>query len=94
MSVYIDDALIKWKPPFPTRGNFWLMSHLFADTVEELHEFAQSIGLQRAWFQCPPKASWNHYDLTKTKREAALKAGAVAIRYRDLPAKLREIGQR
>lgn len=92
MTVYVDDALISWNPPhMPFRT--WKMSHLFADTVEELHAFAASLGLAPTWFQCPPKASWNHYDITKSKREEALKAGAVPIKYRELPAKLKEMGQ-
>ena len=47
MAVYVDDARI------PARvGRIrarW--SHLFADSQDELHAFAQTIGLKRAWFQ-------------------------------------------
>lgn len=92
MTVYVDDAHIPWAPPHAP--NVWLMSHMFADTLDELHAFATRIGLKRAWFQQPPKASWEHYDITKGKRELALRMGAVPIRYRDLPAKLREMGRR
>lgn len=49
MTVYVDDALI------PARvGRFtsrW--SHLFADTRDELHQFAEQLGLKRSWFQDP-----------------------------------------
>jgi hypothetical protein len=92
VTIYVDDMMFPWAPPHAP--NVWLMSHMFADTTEELHAFAARLGMKRTWFQCPPKASWDHYDITKSKRELALKLGAVPIRYRDLPAKLREMGKR
>ncbi len=36
--------------------------HLVADELEELHSFAQSVGLKRQWFQEQPGHS--HYDIT------------------------------
>lgn len=68
--VYVDNINV-WsgaRPPFH-KGS----CHLMADDIEELHAFAQSIGLKRRWFQ--PKSS-PHYDLTPSKREAAILAGA------------------
>ena len=55
--------------------------HMWTDgDLEELHEFAESLGLKRAWFQpCdrpglqPNRRS--HYDLTPRVRKLALKAG-------------------
>ena len=35
--------------------------HLVADTEEELHKFAQKIGLKRSWYQ--DKSHYPHYDL-------------------------------
>ena len=53
--------------------------HMQADTVEELHAFAARLGLKREWFQerpgCP---DLDHYDLTASKREMALRLGAIA----------------
>lgn len=49
--------------------------HLIADTLDELHAMAKRLGLKRAWFQ--DAASCPHYDLTASKREAAIAAGAV-----------------
>lgn len=51
--------------------------HLFADTQEELHTFAQKIGLKREWFQDHDLLA--HYDLTKSKRAQAVKAGAKEV---------------
>lgn len=67
--IYVDKAI------FPWRGKMWC--HLFADADAELHAFALSLGLKRAWFQEPPKASWKHYDITASKRVAAVALGAV-----------------
>lgn len=73
MTVYVDE-LMKW----PTRIRCFKngSAHLTADTEEELHELAQRIGLKRAWFQ---NKRVPHYDLTASKREAALAAGAVFV---------------
>jgi hypothetical protein len=79
MTVYVDNARIP-----ATVGRIrarW--SHLTADDREELHRFAESIGLKRAWFQecksCKrfgkPCVHW-HYDVTESKRATALASGA------------------
>lgn len=74
MTVYVDDAVTLW------RDQRW--AHLMADTLEELHAFAQSLGLPRRSFQ--DKRSGAHYDVTAALREQAIAAGAVAIsRHRD-----------
>lgn len=67
MAVYVDNAKVKW------RGKQWC--HLVADTIEELHEFAYQLGLQRHWFQ--HAASYPHYDVTVEVREIALSIGAI-----------------
>ena len=74
MTVFVDDMRM------PARvGRLqarW--SHLMADTDEELHAFAASIGLQRRWAQYP--GTWkSHYDVTDSKRAQAIAAGAVPI---------------
>lgn len=96
MTVYVDDALIPWVAPRANNpmGRTWRMSHMFADSTEELHAFARKLGLMESWFQCPPKASWEHYDVTKAKRQEAIKRGAVPIPFRAVPDKLREMGRR
>lgn len=74
MTVYVDDAVTLW------RDQRW--AHLMADTLEELHAFAQSLGLPHRSFQ--DKRSGAHYDVTSALREQAIAAGAVAIsRHRD-----------
>lgn len=75
MTIYVDDAFIPAKLP-GMRPAIWC--HMTADTKDELHEFARSIGLRRSWFQDKPNGHW-HYDVTKTVRAKAVKAGAVEI---------------
>ena len=57
-------------------GDWWC--HLFADTLDELHAFAERIGLLRSWFQ------GDHYDLTPKRRAAAVAAGALEVDRRAL----------
>lgn len=62
----------------PNRRWRWAQaSHLIADTVNELHVFAGRLGLKRMWFQY--NSVIPHYDLTKNKRNAAIRLGAVEI---------------
>jgi hypothetical protein len=74
MTAYVDDAF--------THGDWgrWTGGgHLQADSSEELHEFAARLGLKREWFQSRPgRPELDHYDLTRGKREQALRLGAVA----------------
>lgn len=66
MAVYVDAEVIRW------RGREWC--HLVADSLDELHEFAARLGLQRRWFQC---RNYPHYDVTVTVRLRALQLGAL-----------------
>lgn len=73
MAVYIDNARI------PFRG--MLMSHMIADTLDELHAMAAKIGLQRSWFQDGVRP---HYDVALAKRAVALMFGAKSVTSREL----------
>lgn len=66
MTVYVDNFRVPW------RG--MLMSHMMADDLDELHEFAGRLGLKRAWFQ---DKSIPHYDVSEGKRLQAVRMGAV-----------------
>jgi len=70
VAVYVD-RLRKCKPNKKWR---WTEScHLFAGSLEELHNFAASLGLKREYFQ---NTRIPHYDLTKGKRMLAIRLGA------------------
>jgi hypothetical protein len=52
--------------------------HLVAETLDDLHEFAQAIGLKREWFQDHPRHP--HYDLTTIRAvRRAINRGAVLV---------------
>lgn len=86
MTVYVDNVQIPW------RG--MLMSHMTADSVEELHEFAEGLGLKRAWAQLPPEHSIPHYDVSEGKRQKAIRLGAVEEDWRSSKAIERHRAQR
>ena len=65
--------------------------HLIGDSVEELIEFAESIGMRREWFQAK---STPHFDLTVEGRAAAVAMGAIELTYRELIGKIRELRRR
>lgn len=74
MSVYVDNLF------FTGKSHSWpydYACHMFADTVEELNEFANKLGLKRSWFQ--PHQPLPHYDLTANKRKLAVRLGAVQV---------------
>jgi hypothetical protein len=81
MTVYVDD----WRQPARVGRITARWSHLTVgpdDHLAELHTFAASIGLRRAWFQDKP---WPraHYDVTDSKRRHAIAAGAVPITWHE-----------
>jgi uncharacterized protein DUF4031 len=69
MAVYVDDAIWDW------RGRKWC--HLLADDIDELHRFANRLGLHHSSYQGPPKTSAPHYDLTAYERRRAITLGAI-----------------
>lgn len=69
MTVYVDDM----RAPFGRMK----MCHLWADTLDELLAMADRIGVARKWLQCPPCASWTHFDVALSKRALAVRCGAV-----------------
>ena len=88
MGCYVDALAFRgWK----LRGHQVASCHLIADTLDELHAMALAVGMRRAWFQAPPKASTPHYDLTSSRRAEALKHGAVPLDRRAFVGKLREL---
>lgn len=66
MAVYVDDSRLAW------RGKRWC--HLVADSINELHTFADRLGLKREWFQ--DRTMYPHYDVTVSVKERALALGA------------------
>ena len=69
MSVYVDDVEHQY-------GRM-KMCHMWADTLDELLAMADTIGVARKWLQQPPKASWVHFDIAKSKKAVAIQHGAI-----------------
>jgi hypothetical protein len=69
MVVYVDDM---YRYPMGQFGRM-RMSHMIADTEEELHAMADAIGIARRWYQ------GDHYDIGVGKRDLAILRGAVPI---------------
>lgn len=81
MGVYVD------APIWEHRGRLWC--HLTADTAEELHAFAATLGIRRSRFQSKPGRSWvDHYDIAEPKRRQAVALGAVEITIQEAGAQL------
>ena len=79
MTVYVDDMRAKF-------GRM-VMCHMLADTIDELHAMADTIGVARKWFQS--SASSPHYDIALSKRSLAVAAGAQEITRQELGPMLR-----
>lgn len=82
MAVYVDGA--HW------RLGRMRMCHLVADTLDELHAMADTIGVDRRHFQDKPGRP--HYDVCMSKRALAIAAGATPVSSRQLVRILRDRG--
>src|SRR6266700_3413411 len=96
MAVYVDDANIPATVPNGRARHTSRWSHLFADTQDELHEFAAQLGLRRSYFQPgkprgdgSPSPHW-HYDVTAGKRQQAIRLGAQPVTWRESTEIMRE----
>lgn len=74
MTVYIDD-MYRYR-----MGQFrrMKMSHMIADTEDELHQMASKIGMHRRWYQ------GDHYDVSLGNRRKAIELGAVEVSLKTL----------
>lgn len=70
MTVYVDNMRAKF-------GRM-IMCHMVADSTDELLAMADTIGVDRKWIQ-KPGTHQEHFDISKTKRRAAIAAGAQEI---------------
>jgi hypothetical protein len=79
--IYVDPAI------WPHRGERW--AHLISDSsYEELHAFAEQLGIPRRAFQ------GDHYDVPTDYRDRAIELGAVAVGSRELLRRLVAAGLR
>ncbi len=64
------------------------MCHMVADSLSELHQMADAIGLPRRYFQNRDNLR-PHYDIAKSKRTLAVKLGALSVEERKIVEVLR-----
>jgi hypothetical protein len=78
MAVYVDPNF-EW--PKSRKWPYGSVSHMYADTPNELHAFAERLGLKRRWCSdhTQPGSALLHYDLSPGKREEAVRLGAVEV---------------
>lgn len=69
-----------------TPMNGW--SHLAATDLDELHDFAQELGLWRSWFQNKPYRP--HYDVREEHYHQAVRLGAQPVKRRELVELLKQ----
>lgn len=79
MTVYVDDM---YQTPLGKFGRM-RMSHMMADTTEELLAMADTIGVDRRWIQYPGTEE-EHFDIAMSKRKRAVEAGAVEVTMREM----------
>lgn len=77
--VYVDDM---YKSSMGQFGRM-KMSHMIADTTEELLEMCDKIGVNKKWIQ-EKGTRLEHFDISMSKRELAIANGAKAITMREL----------
>ena len=81
VAILIDEPRWWW------RGRKWC--HLVSDSsYEELHEFADRLGIPRRVFQ------GDHYDIPEEHRDEVVAAGAREVESRELVRRLRAAGLR
>lgn len=64
-----------------------IMSHMIADSLEELHDMAEILGVRR-YFQ--NKKGKPHYDICQSKKKKALDNGAILVCDRKIVMILKE----
>ena len=79
MAVYVDD--------FKGKFGRMIMSHMIADTTQELMDMVQAIGVHPKWIQ---KAGTyrEHFDICQSKCKLALAKGAIPITWLELGRKI------
>lgn len=75
MTVYVDNMRASY-------GRM-KMCHMIADSTDELLAMADKIGVARKWLQKAGTAH-EHFDIALTKRDLAVKNGAVEVSMMDL----------
>lgn len=82
MSVYVDPPFHRYRRGHRT----YHMCHMMADTLEELFDMVNRIGVDPKWFQ---EGRYPHFDICKSKRELAIQNGAIPVSSKELIKRFR-----
>ena len=86
MTVYVDDMYLYPLGDYKTpSGRVMKMSHMIADTRDELVAMAKAVGIQKRHIQ-KLGTHGEHFDICKSYRDKAITAGAVPITMRQCSA--------
>ncbi|VWD65196.1 MULTISPECIES: DUF4031 domain-containing protein [Burkholderia] len=85
MTVYVDDMYRYEIGQIKVGQRTMKMSHLIADTTDELLAMVREIGVNPKWIQHPGTRD-EHFDIAISKRAAAIAAGAITVTYRQCGA--------
>lgn len=67
------------------------MSHMIAESLEELHQMAHDLGIDQKHFQNKPGKP--HYDICKQNKRKAIALGAVEVSDKQLVKMLKQWNQ-
>jgi hypothetical protein len=84
MTVYVDDMYLS---PMGQFGRM-KMSHMIADSTDELLAMADKIGVARRWIQ-KAGTPHEHFDIAMSARAKAVAAGAVEVEMMELGRMMR-----
>lgn len=76
MTVYVDN--VEWSKPNGRKK----YAHMTADSLEELHTFAENVGIKKHWFHRGSR--YPHYDINADQHAMAIANGAMLIRSPEL----------
>ena len=83
MAVYVDDMYLHPMGEYKRGNRTYKMSHIVADTREELLAIMKTIGVDPRWIQA--KGTYKeHFDIAMSMRALAVKAGAVEVGMKQL----------
>lgn len=82
--IYVDSP--KWKKPNGRKR----YAHMVADTLDELHKFAEMIGVKRHFFHRGDKP---HYDVTEQQYLTAIENNAVEVTSREIVRLSKSLGE-
>lgn len=83
MAVYVDNFFETGAGQFGRMK----MSHMIADSKQELLEMVDKIGVKRKWIQ-KGNTHHEHFDICKAKRDKAIANGAISISFMELGRKI------